>query len=81
MALQRLIFSMMDCTAAVQMKGVRVIVVYVDVIADCSNKIRDAMKDATTDLLDGQVGEPAFNKIQPGRTGRHEVEMESGSFR
>jgi len=47
-------------------------------ILNARNKLRNASKHATSDLLAGQFSEPAFDQIQPRATRRREVHMKTG---
>ena len=67
---------MMVWGSAVQSEGFRVFIGLGEVAVDSGLEIDDALEDAAFEPLPGQLGEEAFDGIEPGGRGRGEVEME-----
>ena len=53
---------------------------YLDEVFDRLNQFGDAVKNAASNLLIGQLGEPALDQIEPRRTRGNEVQMKTRSF-
>ena len=53
------------------------IVVLTNVLVDGSDEFWNASEGTATDTLVGQFSKPTLHQIEPGRTGRCEMEMES----
>jgi hypothetical protein len=63
---------------ATQVKGLWVPVVALDVIVDCLDQVLDAAKCPSANLFPCDFGKPAFNLIEPGRTGGREMNVIAG---
>ena len=66
---------MMASGSAVQMKGLGFVGLG-EVAVDGGLEIDDALEDAALEPLPGQLGEEAFDRVEPGGRGRGEVEVE-----
>ena len=56
------------------------VVVRLDIVFDRLNQLGHAVKNATSDLLVGQLGEPALDQVEPGGASGNEVQMKARSF-
>ena len=59
-------------------EGLRLGVVQQQIVVDRVLEVVDAGVAAATDALCGDLGEEALHKVQPGRAGGHEVQLEAG---
>ena len=55
-----------------------ILVVDPDEVFDRRDEFRDAAKDPTTNALPRDLSEPSLHQVQPGRTGRREMKVETG---
>ena len=56
----------------------RVLVVTFQVVFDCGDQLRNAIKTAAADSLVGNLAKPALDEVQPRTRRRNEVKVESG---
>ena len=55
----------------------RVLIIILNVVLDGFDQSRDIVKGATANSLLGEIGEPAFDKVQPRTRSRSEVQLEA----
>ena len=48
-----------------------------EIVHDGALEFGDALEDAATDAISGDLGEEALNHVEPGRRGRGEVQVEA----
>ena len=58
-------------------KGLGVGVVVFEIIVDRPLEVDDGVEHAATDALSGDLGEEAFDQVEPGRRGRREMHVEA----
>ena len=68
----------MLAAAAVQMKGLEVFVLIVDVIEDRCDQFLDTAEDFAAQAIFGQVAEETLHYVQPRAAGRCEVQVKAG---
>src|SRR3977135_1683443 len=56
----------------------RVVVVHAEVVLDRGYQVGDAVEGAAADGFGGDVGEEAFDQVEPGGRGWGEVQVEAG---
>ena len=78
MTLQRLIFSRIFSTLAVQTKGLGWRLLFCMYSSMASMSSFDAIEVAAADALFRQFAEPPLHQIQPRGAGGDEMEMEAG---
>ena len=54
-----------------------ILVVDLDEIFDCGDEFRDTAENPATDAFARDLSEPSLHQVQPGRTGRREMKVET----
>jgi len=58
-------------------EGLRFPIIYADIFVNRPDQFRNACECPPTNPFPGQLGEPAFDHVQPGRTRRRKMEMKT----
>ena len=61
-------------------EGLRLVVIRLDVMLDGGDQFGNGVERVAANALAGEFAEPSLDEVEPGGTGRGEVQMESRMF-